>query len=1211
MNIAVIGISGVYPGADDLHQLHENLLHGVDSIRKVPDSRKEQLGLDPKVEYQEIGFLDEIACFDHGFFHIASKEADNMSPEQRIALEMAAKAVLDAGYSLQEFRGTNCGVFVASQDNDYYSMLAEKSGLAWIGSLKSMLAGKISYHLDLRGPNMVIDTGCSSGLVCIDDACRRLERGEIDCALVGGITIYLKFGTKNTDGDLLGIEAGDGRCKPFDAAADGIGVGEGGGFLLLKCLKEAERDLDHIYAVIRASAVNSDGARCNSITTPSIEGQKEAILRAWKEGGIHPQEVTEIEAHGTGTKLGDPIEVESFTESYQEYGSTGKKEPIYIGSIKGNIGHLNATAAIASVTKILLEFQHHVIYPLCHYSQANPLIDFESSPLQPAHGLMQIDSYAHRLVGANSFGLSGANAHIILGNYIPILGTGPVREHISEDEVMLKLSARSESSFFQYAKELEQYLMCHNMTEELVYTLNTGRDDYAYRKIIMGKNKEELIEQLRTIRPVSKQEERETIFVIKKIKNTETIQLCKEQAGQGPIEWSLYRYIKNLGIKSNLLLVDDYGKMIAEHADVEDWRSFDSASQTDSDLSEEEIIARFNSLCAQDKLDVIWIGDYEGRHACNTFIYCIRTKEDIKLLIRNFYEQGEFIHWKSFYEKKLRKVSAPAYCFEKNIHWGRMMKAQANAPAEEKKEEAAEVSEIKDIAATLKQIWIEVLECEEGEVEEDTDFFDLGGNSLLITLLVEEIEKVFGVELFVEEIYEYCTITQQKAAIEERLEKARETKQAKENKASAGIRKQETTEVKEYGLLPMQQLILNSIRRHPDKSAWNLTLTFKIAGPLEVEKMKQAYAMVCSNHDILRCRLVSKEGHDALQMNESAHTELTVIALKQARAEKAEQEVHAALKQDSLTPIDLNAGQLAEMKIYQIDDQTSYLLFKISHLITDGWSLNIIFDELCYYYANEKPRGKERRKFSDYVHYEKEYLKSEVGLKQVKYWENIVRKAQHLAVRQYEVPDSVVDLAYILINVTVLNQMRAFAKARKVSLFQIVLTIYHLTIQDFFGTKKSSIGVMTGNRNNMEYSNTAGLFARALLSTTETEDGEALGSVLQKVKKGSNQMLEQQTCSLGSMIGEEKGEIFEDFVDFLLTYQNFKNSDMVIAGLKFSAHMISEIEAICPMSILFYDSPQAMLGSVQYDPAYFSKQDVKEFIKRFHKNVQLLIQEER
>jgi len=210
-------------------------------------------------------------------------------------------------------------------------------------------------------------------------------------------------------------------------------------------------------------------------------------------------------------------------------------------------------------------------------------------------------------------------------------------------------------------------------------------------------------------------------------------------------------------------------------------------------------------------------------------------------------------------------------------------------------------------------------------------------------------------------------------------------------------------------------------------------------------------------------------------------------------------------------------------------------------------------------------------------------------------------------VAKYEAPDSVISLEYILINVTVLNKLRQFAKEKRVSLFQVVLTLYHLTVQDFFGVKDSSIGVMVGNRNNMKYANTVGLFARALLSNVETEEGEAIEDTLQKVRKDSNQMLEQQMCSLGSMIESGKKETFEDFVDFLLTYQNFKNSDLDIEGLQFMAHMISESEAICPMTILFYDSPQAMVGTVQYHPQYFSRQDIKEFIKKFHENVQRFI----
>lgn len=1204
MNIAVIGMSGVYPGAENLEELHKNLLNGVDSIRKVPASRRERLGLDPGLEYQEIGFLEEIENFDHGFFHISAKEADNMSPEQRIALEMAAKAVLDAGYSLKEFQGTNCGVFVASQDNDYYSMLSEKSGLAWIGSLKSMLAGKISYHLDIHGPNMVIDTGCSSGLVCIDDACRRLERGEIDCALVGGITIYLKFGTKNTEGDLLGIEAGNGRCKPFDAAADGIGVGEGGGFLLLKRLSDAEADLDHIYGVIRASAINGDGARCNSITTPSIEGQKEAILRAWQEGGIHPEEITEIEAHGTGTRLGDPIEVESFYESCQEYGMSSRKEPIYLGSIKGNIGHLNATAAIASVTKVLLEFQNHVIYPLCHYTTPNPLIDFERGLLQPASQPVEVDLYAHRLVCTNSFGLSGTNAHILLEDYKPMPKTERLQEHTDETELILKLSAKSETSFLEYAKELEHYISTHELTQELLYTLNTGRDDYAYRGIAVGKNKAELLAQVREVRPVSKQEERKTVLVLKRIKDAQAVSWCGSLEEGAPPEWALYRDIKSLGIKSDVLVVDSYGKRIAEHKAQEPWKPIEEERNETSELSEEKIVNKLNAMCEQEVLDVIWIGDYEGKFPCNATIYPMRNETERNRLIRDFYRNGKDICWKHYYGKKHSKVSAPTYCFEKNLHWGIMEKQQkAQYSGEEKKDTIS--YEKKDMLTVLKQIWVEVLECSAEEVGEDTDFFDLGGNSLLITLLVEEIEKVFGVELFVEEIYDYGTIAQQKEVIEDRL-----TEKEQKTKEKATEEKEENMQEKEQGeyeLLSMQRLILNSIRRNPGKSDWNLTLTFKISGPLDMERMQQAYVQVCQNHPILCCQLVSKEGRDYLRQNKDISPKVKIIRVEKENIKEAEQEVHAALKQEALTPVDCGGDCLAEMKLYHINEQTHYLLFKISHLIADGWSLNLIFDELCSCYTEKKILHKESKDFSDYVSYEKTFLDSKAGQEQIAYWKNIEQKSHHLAVAKYKAPDSVISLEYILINVTVLNKLRKFAKEKRVSLFQMVLTLYHLTVQDFFGVKDSSIGVMVGKRNNMEYANTVGLFARALLSKVETEEGEALEDTLQKVRKESNRMLERQMCSLGSLIESGQKETFADFADFLLTYQNFKNSELDIEGLQFSAHMISEIEAICPMTILFYDSPQAMVGTVQYDPQYFSRQDIREFIKKFHENVQRFI----
>lgn len=1197
-NIAVIGISGVYPGACDLNQLHENLITKADSICQVPESRRELLGLNKDITYQEIGFLEEIEYFDNNFFNISNKEAANMSPEQRISLELAVKAILDAGYSLTQFKGKNCGIFVASQDNDYYSMLAEKTGLAWIGSLKSMISGKIAYHLDLHGPNIVLDTGCSSVLVCVDDACRRLETGEIDYALVGGVTVYLKFGTKNTDGDLLGIEADNGRCKPFDENADGIGVGEGGGFLLLKRVADARKDSDNIYGVIRATAVNGDGARCNSITTPSIEGQKEAILRAWKEAGIQPSDITEIEAHGTGTKLGDPIEIESFTESYMEASKGQKQEPIYIGSIKGNIGHLNATAGMASMTKVLLGFGHRVIYPLCHFTKANPLIEFDQSPLKPARDLHSVDSAVKRLAGVNSFGLSGTNAHVIIENNI----VTDVKETVQteEQEVILKLSAKNMYSFEAYRRAISDYLKEQNVSlQQVAYTLNTGRDDYAYRKVVKGKNKEELIEALDKLAPVSEAKCRNTVLVLTQIGHQDVTKL--------PAELCLYQEVKRMGIPFSAVIVDAFGCSIVEHATEEyvAWNTIREQLKGEPALDERSVLQKLNEMAAKEVQDVIWIGDYKEEQSSAADIYYVKTAEDVKELAIILYEHGIQIDWTQFYDKKLQKVSAPTYYFEKHKHWGIMETRQDTK--EESQSAKTDVLVVENIGETLKNIWMEVLDCEAEEVERNTDFFDLGGNSLIITSLVDEFERIFGIEVLVDEIYDYDSFEKQLNMVKERIKELKE----EGNEPPVVEEHCENTSVKECRLLPMQQLILNSIRRHPEKSNWNLTLTFKMDGKLDVKKMNHAFCKVCENHELLRSRLEQRDGEDIFVIQDTIPLEMTVVNIEKASVQEAESEVQKKLKEDALKPVDVTGDQLVAVTIYEIQEEIHYLFFQISHLIADGWSLNIIFDELCTFYSGKVPVRLEEKRFADYVAYENAYLSQGEGKEQVKHWMQAVQKVEIQVFPKYEGTESVIEIEYLLLNQKIVDQLRNYAKARKVSLFQVVLLLYHLTVQDYLERDTSVIGVMTGNRNHMEYISTVGLFARTLLSTLSKKENDSVESLLLEVKKEAGKMLSQQICSIGSLIGVNKKETVEDFVDFLLTYQNFKNNDMVLDGIRFSSHMIREIEAICPMAIIFYESPEAMMGSVQYDPEYFKKQDVKKFIQMFHKNVKMLIQEEK
>lgn len=1070
MNIAVIGMSGLYPAAENLEAFHKVLANKEDRITKVSDKRRKLLGLPENTEYQEIGFIEDIDCFDNAFFRVAAKEAVNMSPEQRKSLELAALAILDGGYTLEEFRGKNCGVVVASQDNDYYQLLKEKNGLAWIGSMKSVIAGRISHALDLHGASLVVDTGCSSNLVGMDDALMRLESKDIDYALVGGVTVYLQFGEKDTRGDLLGIEASNDRSKPFDAAADGIGVGEGGGFVLLKRAEDARRDRDHIYGLIRGSALSCDGSRCMSMTTPGVEGQKEAIQAAWKRSGLDISCVTELEAHGTGTKLGDPIEVDSFVESYQELGGDPQKK-IPLSSVKGNIGHLNANAGIASLEKVLLGFQHHVSYPICGFQTPNPFIDFEAGVLTPQKELITYDPSEKRVVGINSFGLSGTNAHLIVEN-----NPEPEADRDISGMTLLKLSAKTEASLRSFAEEVRQRIERCGVTYNLIATLNAGRDDYEYRAAVIADSKEGFLKELAQI-----------------------------------------------------------------------------------------------SVAKLDKKDL------------NKPMPPVpmRTDDPETLqLIRTLYLDGYAVDWKKF-SGDYAKVSAPTYVFEKTSHWNTLISHTSPADAAEKAPEASPAPAAvpkQDVSAKLKEIWMDVLECSAEEIEAAEDFFELGGNSLLISILVEEIETAFGVTVDVEDIYDYDTLSKQTALIESKMPSA-------------------DTDSADDKLLPMQQLLVNSIRKDPDSSKWNLCVSFQMLGRLDLQKLSDAFLKVCRDHHLLSTRIAGGAAGDVFERIEPSAEHLITTAQFDSESELKE-----ALVQEALRAIRIEEEALSHLYLYTLDENKHYLLLKVSHVIGDGWTLNLIFEQLCRNYEQELPDNPEADLFFDYIREEPEQIRKAMESAKLP---PAASDAKHRMQPVYQVEDHKCGAEHIVVALDRFRKLKQFAKEQKASLFQICLTVYHQTIQQYLGTTSSSVAIMQANRTSKQFRNAAGLMAKTVMVDAQQDSTSAM---LRQIKEATGAFMMHQVISIADLMDEEK-RCFEDFVDFMLTYQNFSNSEMKMDDIRFLPNMLPASEAVCPITILFYDTDQYLTGTVQYEPAYFSKDDVKRFIAIYQEKLDALMQE--
>ena len=423
--IAIVGMSGKYPAARNLSEYWDNLVQGNNAIREIPLSRfdvSNYYNPDPaalgKIYCKWLGALEDIEYFDPLFFHLSPAEAKVMDPQQRLFLEEGYKAFEDAGYSPQLLSNRKCGIYLGIISQEYSLLLSQQkaSEMNLLGTSSAIAAARLAYLLNLKGPALAIDTACSSSLVAAHLACQALSNQEIDMALVGGVSLYL------TPDSYIGMcSAGmlspDGQCKTFDTSANGFVPGEGVGALVLKRLADAEANHDHIYGVIIGSGMNQDGAT-NGITAPSVKSQIDLVREIYEKYAIDPASISYVEMHGTGTKLGDPIELEALSTVFQE--KTQRKQYCAIGSVKSNIGHTSAAAGLAGLQKVLLAMKQKQLVPTLHFEQPNEHFDFDASPFYVNTAVQDWKSEVETPLRAavSSFGFSGTNAHLVIEEYL-------------------------------------------------------------------------------------------------------------------------------------------------------------------------------------------------------------------------------------------------------------------------------------------------------------------------------------------------------------------------------------------------------------------------------------------------------------------------------------------------------------------------------------------------------------------------------------------------------------------------------------------------------------------------------------------------------------------------------------------------------------------------------------------------------------------------
>ena len=508
--IAVIGIGCRVPGADNPDALWRLMRDGVDAISAIPPDRFDINALfdpDPEtpgaIATRHGGFLRDVDQFDCGFFGIAPREAQGIDPQQRLLLEVSWEALEHAGQAPLRLENSKTGVYfgLCANDYSYLQILSGDRGLLnthfTSGIAQSVAAGRLSYLLGLQGPSLAVDTACSSSLVGVHLACQALRNGDCRMALAGGVNLILapELFIALSHSRML---APDGRCKTFSAAADGFSRSEGCGVVVLKRLLEAKADGDRVLAVIRGTAINQDGPS-SALTAPNGPAQEDVIRTALARAGVKPREVGYVEAHGTGTQLGDPLEIQALSAVFR--GDRDPATPLVVGSVKTNIGHLEAAAGVTGLIKLILALRHKEIPPHLHMTAPNPHIDWKATPLKVADGLMPwIPIDGRRIGGVSAFGFSGTNAHVVVEEALAETSPRSSTVHVQAGPTphLFALSARDAPTFAVHARHYAA-TVCQYEDHDLAdvcHTANFGRSHFAERATIIAHTIGELSERL-------------------------------------------------------------------------------------------------------------------------------------------------------------------------------------------------------------------------------------------------------------------------------------------------------------------------------------------------------------------------------------------------------------------------------------------------------------------------------------------------------------------------------------------------------------------------------------------------------------------------------------------------------------------------------------------------------------------------------------------
>ncbi|WP_372422063.1 condensation domain-containing protein [Salinarimonas chemoclinalis] len=780
--IAIVGLAAALPGAgSDLDAFAEMLEHREDRVGPVPESRARDGGRAPDVALAECALLERIDAFDARFFGMSLREARQMDPQQRFLLTLACEAIWDAGRALSALRGSRTAVILGEAAEDYAPLLAREEAPMVSGLLTAAQAGRIAHELDLRGPAQCLNTACSSSLAAILEAVRRLQRGEADWALAGGVRLFPRPPLATIPGN-EGILSARGRARSFDAGADGTGLGEGGALFLLRPLAAAQADGDPIRAVVLGGATNQDGGRSNGFAAPSQVAQAELLRAAWASAGVNPATIGLIEAHGTGTKLGDPIEYKGLDDAFGRGGA--RAGFCALSSLKSNIGHLDSAAGAASLTKLVVALERGRRYASAHFETPNPLLETEGSALVLSSETLPWPSVGPRRGGVSAFGITGTNVHLVLEE-------APADDAPATAEAGLPLlvpvSATSEAALRRHAARLADHLAAGRVAlADLAFVQATGRDHGPFRAAFVAADAAEAVAALRAIAdgagggaipgesaPTFLLGHECPLDAARASAWTAAFPALGEVPGAGhPLHGGLVvmRALAAAGLSTRSMIGHGVGNAVLDA--VKTGAALPATTPAPTPLDPGRLARALESLSIQGTLALVvpWDGTLAQSTAAaleprmGTLVRLDTAREPRRALldlVGALYRAGVPIAWETlarFVGGYGRRVSVPTALFDPVRCWVEqpvVAAAAVPAPAAPEAPEPDAPAD-DDVETVLAAIWRELLGAE--TISADDDFFDLGGDSLMQVQLENAVRARLGLPIAFDDVLDHPTL---------------------------------------------------------------------------------------------------------------------------------------------------------------------------------------------------------------------------------------------------------------------------------------------------------------------------------------------------------------------------------------------------------------------------------------------------------------------